>query len=88
MVLGATGALPAAAHHPSVTEYQTGLSTNAGPWDLVDGGDGLIGEVTGRLSYRNPRGITRDLARRRNVLLRAGHRYLARAPGRAARLRR
>jgi streptogramin lyase len=79
MLLGATGALPAAAHHPSVTEYQTGLSTNAGPWDLVDGGDGrmyftedalnafgpigvgdgLISEVTGKLLYGSPKGITR-----------------------------
>jgi streptogramin lyase len=42
MLLGATGALPAAAHHPSVTEYQTGLSMNAGPWGLVDGGDGRM----------------------------------------------
>jgi streptogramin lyase len=42
MLLGATGALPAAAHHPSVTEYQTGRSLNAGPWDLVDGGDGRM----------------------------------------------
>jgi hypothetical protein len=41
MLLGATGAIPAAAHDPSVTEYQTGLSMNTGPWDLVDGGDGL-----------------------------------------------
>src|SRR3954451_20571675 len=79
MLLGAAGSVPAAAHHPSVTEYQTGLSTNAGPWDLVDGGDGRmwftqdalgafgplspadgqIGEVTGKLLYGNPRGITR-----------------------------
>ena len=79
MLLGAAGALPAAAHHPSVTEYRTGLSVNGGPWDLVDGGDGrmwftedatgafgplgagdgLIGEVTGKLWYGNPRGITR-----------------------------
>jgi streptogramin lyase len=78
-LLGTAGALPAVAHHPSVTEYQTGLSTNAGPWDLVDGGDdriwftedalsafgplspgdGLISEVTGKLAYGNPRGITR-----------------------------
>ena len=79
MLLGTAGALPAAAHHPSVTEFQTGLSPNAGPWDLVDGGDGklwftedalfafgplnpgdgLIGEVTGKLLYGNPKGITR-----------------------------
>jgi streptogramin lyase len=31
--------------------------------------------------------VVRDLARRRNVLVRAGHRYLARAPRRSARLR-
>ena len=42
MLLGAAGAVPAAAHHPSVTEYQTGLSMDAGPWDLVDGGDGRM----------------------------------------------
>ena len=66
MLLGATGALPAAAHDPSVTEYQNGLTMNAGPWDLVDG---------------------RDFGRRRNILVRAGHRYLASAPRRAARLR-
>ena len=42
MLLGAAGALPAAARHPSVTEYQTGLSVNGGPWDLVDGGDERI----------------------------------------------
>ena len=79
LMLCAAGALPAAARHPSVTEYQTGLSMNAGPWDLVDGGDdrmwftedglnafgplspgdGLISEVTGRLTYGNPKGITR-----------------------------
>jgi streptogramin lyase len=79
MLLGAAGAVPAAAHHPSVTEYQTGLSANGGPWDLVDGGDGrmwftedglgafgplspgdgLIGEITGKLLYGNPKGITR-----------------------------
>ena len=78
-LLGAAGAVPAAAHHPSVTEYQTGLSSNAGPWDLVDGGngqvwftedalnafgpigagDGLISEITGKLLYGNPKGITR-----------------------------
>jgi streptogramin lyase len=78
-LLGTAGALPAVAHHPSVTEYQSGVSTNAGPWDLVDGGDdriwftedglnafgplspgdGLISEITGKLLYGNPRGITR-----------------------------
>ena len=31
--------------------------------------------------------VVRDFARRRNVLVRAGHRYLARAPRHAARLR-
>ena len=70
--LGATGALPAAAHHPSVTEYQTGLSMNAGP---LSPGEGRVGEVV------------RDFARRRNILVRAGHRYLAPAPRRAVRLR-
>jgi hypothetical protein len=41
-ILGAVAPLPAAAHHPSVTEYQTGLSLNAGPWDVVDGGHGRL----------------------------------------------
>jgi streptogramin lyase len=79
MLLGVAGAVPAAAHHPSVTEFQTGLTPNGGPWDLVDGGggrlwftgdtsfvfgslgpgDGLISEVTGKLLYGNPKGITR-----------------------------
>src|SRR6187397_2109616 len=79
MLLGTAGAVPAAAHHPTVTEFQTGVSPNAGPWDLVDGGDGklwftedalsafgplspgdgLISEMTGKLWYGNPRGITR-----------------------------
>ena len=54
MLLGTTGALPAAAHHPSVTEYQTGLSTNAGPWDLVDGGDGRIWFTEDALSAFGP----------------------------------
>jgi streptogramin lyase len=79
LIPGAIGALPAAAHHPSVTEFQTGLTPNLGPWDLVDGGDdriwftedglnafgplspgdGLISEVTGKLTHGNPKGITR-----------------------------
>jgi streptogramin lyase len=79
MLLGAAGAIPAAAHHPSVTEFQTGLTADGGPWDIVDGGDGklwftgdasnvfgplspgdgLIGEVSGKLLYGNPKGITR-----------------------------
>ena len=93
--LGATGALPAAAHHPSVTEYQTGLSMNAGPWDLVDGGDGRMWfteEAAGAFGPLSPGEslvgvVVRDFARRRNILVRAGHHYLAPAPRRAARLR-
>jgi streptogramin lyase len=42
MLLGAAGAVPAAAHHPSVTEFQTGLTPNGAPWDLVDGNDGRL----------------------------------------------
>jgi streptogramin lyase len=35
-------ALPAAAHYPSVTEYQAGLTPNGAPWDLVGGDDGKL----------------------------------------------
>jgi streptogramin lyase len=42
LLLGGVAALPASAHHPSVTEFQTGLSPNSGPWDIVDGGDGKL----------------------------------------------
>jgi streptogramin lyase len=79
MLLGVAGAAPAFAHHPSVTEFQTGLTADGGPWGIVDGGDGrlwftgdasnvfgplspgdgLIGEVTGKLLFGNPKGITR-----------------------------
>lgn len=35
LLLGGAAAVPAAAHYPSVTEYQTGLSLNNGAWDIV-----------------------------------------------------
>ena len=34
--------MPAAAHYPSVTEYQAGLTPNGAPWDIVDGDDGKL----------------------------------------------
>ena len=47
----------------------------AGAFGPLSPGESLVGEVV------------RDFARRRNILVRAGHRYLAPAPRRAARLR-
>ena len=36
-------ATPAAwAHHPSVTEFQAGLTPNSGPWDIVSGPEGRL----------------------------------------------
>jgi streptogramin lyase len=54
MLLGAAGAVPAAAHHPSVTEFQTGLSVNGGPWDIVDGDDGKVWYTEDTLSAFGP----------------------------------
>jgi hypothetical protein len=62
-LLGIAGAVPAAAHHPSVTEYPT----------LTVVTQGAV--------------VVRDLARHRNVLVTAGHRYLARKRAHAARRR-
>jgi streptogramin lyase len=42
VVAGWTCALPASAHHPSVTEFQSGLTPGGGPWDLVDGDNGKL----------------------------------------------
>jgi streptogramin lyase len=42
LLVGGFSALPAAAHNPSVTEFQSGLSVNAGPWGIVDGDDGKL----------------------------------------------
>jgi streptogramin lyase len=42
MLVGGVAALPAAAHYPSVTEYQSGLTPNGAPWDIVDGDDGKL----------------------------------------------
>jgi streptogramin lyase len=36
-VLAGAGAGTAVAHEPTVTEYNTGLSLNGGPWDIADG---------------------------------------------------
>jgi streptogramin lyase len=32
----------ASAHEPTVTEFQTGLTPNSGPWDIADGHDGKL----------------------------------------------
>ncbi len=40
--VGGLAALPAAAHSPTVTEYQTGLTAPAGPWGIVDAEDGKL----------------------------------------------
>jgi virginiamycin B lyase len=42
LVLGGVSAVSASAHNPSITEYQSGLGLNGGPWDLVDGDDGKL----------------------------------------------
>jgi hypothetical protein len=52
----ATAASAASAHHPSVTEFEAGLSPNNDAWDIVEGDEGR---------------------RRRSVVVRAGHSYLA-----------
>jgi len=53
-VFGATGAVPAAAHHPTVTEYQTGLTPNSGAWDVVDSDDGKLWFTEDALSAFGP----------------------------------
>ena len=60
-VLGATGAIPAAAHHPTVTEYQTGLTPNSGAWDGVDGDDGKLWFTEDALSAFGPLGAGDDV---------------------------
>ena len=37
MLVGGAAALPAAANYPTVTEFTTGLTSNSGPWGIVDG---------------------------------------------------
>ena len=78
----ATAASSASAHHPSVTEFQAGLSLNTGAWDLVSGDDGKLWLTEDRCSGTFARVtdgavVVRDLTRRRSVVVRAGHSYLA-----------
>jgi streptogramin lyase len=54
LLLGGAAAVPAAAHYPSVTEYQTGLSLNNGAWDIVDGEDGKLWFTADALSAFGP----------------------------------
>jgi streptogramin lyase len=46
----------ASAHHPSVTEFQTGLSLNNGAWDLVSGDDRKLWFTEDSLSAFGPLG--------------------------------
>jgi streptogramin lyase len=52
----ATAASRASAHHPSVTEFQAGLSLNNGAWDLVSGDDGKLWFTEDSLSAFGPLG--------------------------------
>jgi streptogramin lyase len=42
LVAALSGATLASAHEPTVTEYQTGLTVNAGPWGITDGPGGEL----------------------------------------------
>ena len=44
----------ASAHHPSVTEFQAGLSPNNGAWDIVSGDDGKLWFTEDGLSAFGP----------------------------------
>jgi streptogramin lyase len=50
----ATAVSTASAHHPSVTEFQTGLSLNNGAWDIVSGDDGRLWFTEDSLSAFGP----------------------------------
>src|SRR3954470_6303390 len=50
----ATAVSTAGAHHPSVTEFQTGLSLNNGAWDIVSGDDGRLWFTEDSLSAFGP----------------------------------
>jgi streptogramin lyase len=50
----ATAASTASAHHPSVTEFQTGLSPGNGAWDLVSDGEAKLWFTEDSLSAFGP----------------------------------
>jgi streptogramin lyase len=50
----ATAVSTASAHHPSVTEFQTGLSLNNGAWDLVSDGESTLWFTEDSLSAFGP----------------------------------
>ena len=59
----ATAASTASAHHPSVTEFQTGLSPNNGAWDLVSGDDGKLWFTEDSLSAFGPLSVLSGASR-------------------------
>ena len=48
---GGLAALPAAAHTPTVTEFQTGLTAPAGPWGIVDADEKLWFSLDGTSAF-------------------------------------